>query len=156
MARNIRNLARGLVPLVAYLLAASAAAQQEPDMPGSLRGHWYQNGQYGKRQCERYLADPEDESAIVGQLRIREHDFDAFSEYGEGNHSRVTAVLRQGADRWQVSELTSIEGDIDHGTPGRSMFRLSDGLLHLSYGDTLRHGDAQTQQASERIYFRCK
>lgn len=148
-------MARGFVPLAACLLAWPAAAQQGPTMPGSLHGYWYQNDQPGQRQCERYLADPEDELAIVGQLRIRERDFDTFSEYGEGNHSQVTAVQRQEANRWQVSDLTFIEGDAE-GTPGQSMFRLSDGLLHMSYDYTLWHDGVQTQQTSERIYFRCK
>jgi hypothetical protein len=154
-AQGIGKLLRGLLPLAVCLLAWPVAAQA-PTMPESLRGYWYGNDQHGQQQCQRYLADPEDGSALVGQLRIRSHDFDAFSEYGEGNHSQVTGVRQQGTDRWQVSDRSFIEGDVDHGTPGESVFRLSDGLLHLGYGYTLWHDGVPTQQTSERTYFRCK
>jgi len=138
------------------LLAWPVAAQQAAAMPASLQGDWYQNDRHGQQQCGRYRADPGNGLAIVGQLRIRERDFDTFSEYGEGNHSQVTAVQQQAADQWRVSELTFIEGDVGHGKPGESVFRLRDGVLHLSARYTLWRDGVPTQQTSERTYFRCK
>jgi hypothetical protein len=131
------------------------AAGQELAMPEILRGYWYENDDDGQQQCGRYLADAQDELAIVGQLRVRERDFDTFSEYGEGNHSRLVDLQQPAPNQWKVSELSFIEGDLDDGVPGESVFRLNGDLLHLTYEYTLWHGAVPTRKTSERIYFRC-
>lgn len=152
--RKIRGLSRAWA-LLGMGAIVWPAAGQEPAMPEVLRGYWYQHDHHGQQQCRRYLADAEDELAIVGQLRIRERDFDTFSEYGEGNHSRLVDLQQPAPNQWQVSELSFIEGDLDDGVPGESVFRLNGDLLHLTYEYTVWHGAVPTRKTSERTYFRC-